>query len=144
MPEHGLAIAVLTNGGNMGNLWRAIYGRVLRDLAGLEAPPEVVPDPTATMPDTSRFLGRYANAAEENVIRADEDGRVFLDFVPKGISVELGELEETFEMLPYSDNVLVTARRFFGSHFTVAFLGDDGEDRTPFLYGSRIARRIND
>ena len=32
VPESNLAIAVLANGGNMHNVWREIYARVLRDL----------------------------------------------------------------------------------------------------------------
>ena len=139
-PEHGLAVAVLTNGGNSSSVWREIFARVLGDLAGLEAPADVVPDPTATMPDPAPFLGTYANAGEESTVRVDEAGRVFIDYVPKGISAELGEQPETFEMLPYSDNALISAERTFGSHFTVAFLGDE-DGHTPYMYGSRIARR---
>jgi hypothetical protein len=67
----------------MGNVWREIYARVLRDLAGLATPPEAVPDPAATMPDTSRFAGQYSSEAEDNVVRVDEDGRVFIDNVPQ-------------------------------------------------------------
>jgi CubicO group peptidase (beta-lactamase class C family) len=85
-PERNLAIAVRANGGNMGNVGQEIYARVLRDLAGLETPPEAVPDPAATMPDTSRFAGKYSSEAEDNVVRVDEDGRVFIDSAP-GASV---------------------------------------------------------
>ena len=142
-PEHDLAIAILTNGGNMPNVWREIYARVLHDLAGLQAPPEVVPDPAEAMPDTARFVGKYASAAEENIVRVDEDGRVFLDYIPKGISEELGEQPETIELLPYSDNALISAKRYFGSYFVTAFLGDE-EGRAPYMYGSRISRRVNE
>ena len=142
VPELGLAFAVLTNGGNMRLVWRDIFARILRDLAGLEAPPEPVPDPAAQLPDVSRFLGRYTSAAEENIVRQDETGQVFIDYIPRGISAELGGQPESFEMLGYSGDVLISAERHFGSHFTAAFLGEDGEGRTPFLYGSRIARRV--
>jgi CubicO group peptidase (beta-lactamase class C family) len=143
VPEHKLALAVLTNGGNAANVCREIYARVLRDLAGLVAPPALVPNPAAATPDISRFVGRYASVAEETVVRADEDGRVFIDYIPKGIAVELGEKPETLEMLPYSPDALITAQPYFGSHFTVAFLGDE-DGRTPYTYTSRIARRVSD
>jgi len=143
VPEHDLAIAVLANGGNMGNVWHEIYARVLHDLTGLDAPPEAVPDPTATMPDTSRFVGRYTNAGEDNFIRVDEDGRVFLDYAAKGINAELGEQPESFELLPYSDNALISAERYYSSHFVVAFLGDD-EGHTRYMYESRISRRVSE
>jgi hypothetical protein len=142
-PEHGLAIAVLANGGNMGNVWREIYARVLHDLTGLDAPPEAVPDPAATIPDTSRFVGKYSNAAEDNLVRVDEDGRVFLDYVPKGISAELGEQPETIEMLPYSGNALISAKRYYGSYSVVTFLADE-EGRTQYMYESRISRRVSE
>ena len=83
VPERNLAIAVLANGGNMRDVWREIYARDLRDLAGLETPPEAVPDPAATMPDTSRFAGKYSSQAEDNVVRVDEDGRVFINAGPQ-------------------------------------------------------------
>jgi CubicO group peptidase (beta-lactamase class C family) len=143
VPERNLAIAVLANGGNMDNVWREIYARVLRDLAGLEAPPEAVPDPAVTMPDASRFAGKYSGETEDNVVRADEDGHVFLDSVPKGISAELGAQPETIEMLPYSGNALISAKRYLGSHFVTAFLAED-EGRTRYMYDGRIARRVSD
>jgi CubicO group peptidase (beta-lactamase class C family) len=143
VPEHNLAVVVLTNGGNPGNVWRDVYARVLQDLAGLQAPPEAIPDPAATRPDTSRFVGRYINAAEESIVRVDEDGRVFVDYIPKGISAELGEQPETLELLPYSDIALISAKRYFGSYFVTAFLGDE-EGRTPYMFSSRISRRANE
>lgn len=143
-PEHDTAIAVLTNGGDSTGLWRQIAGRVLLELTGLELPPEPVPDPTATVPDVSRFIGKYANASEDSEIRVGEDGRVFLDSVPKGISAELGYLPRTFELLAYDDNTLISAERYFGSHFVCAFLGDDGRGRTPYLYAGRIRRRVSE
>ena len=143
VPERNLAIAVLANGGNMRNVWREIYARVLRDLAGLETPPEAVPDPAATMPDASRFAGKYSGEAEDNVVRVDEDGRVFIDSVPKGTSAELGGQPETIEMLPYSGSALISAKRYFGSHFVTAFLAED-EGRTRYMYDGRIARRVSE
>ena len=143
-PEHNLAVALLANGGNTGNVWREIYDHVLRELTGLEAPPEPVPHPTTAKPETFRFVGKYSNAGEDSVVRVDRDGGVFIDYFPKCTSAELGEQSETFEMLPYSDNALISAKRYFGAHFVVAFLGDDGEGRTPYMYGSRIARRVSE
>jgi hypothetical protein len=116
---------------------------VLRDLAGLETPPEAVPDPAATMPDTSRFAGKYSSEAEDNLVRVDEDGRVFIDSVPKGINAELGGQPETIEMLPYSGSALISAKRYFGSHFVTAFLAED-EGRTRYMYDGRIARRVSE
>jgi hypothetical protein len=46
------------------------------------------------------------------VLRVDEDGRVFLDSVPKGISAELGGQPETIEMVPYSGSALISAQRY--------------------------------
>ena len=143
VPARSLAIAVLANGGNMSAAWRAIYARVLRDLAGLETPPEAVPDPAATMPDTSRLAGTYSSEAEDNVVRVDADGRVFIDSSPKGISAELGGQPETIEMLPYSGSALISAKRYGGSHFVAAFLAED-EGRARYLYDGRIARRVSE
>ena len=95
VPEQNLAFAVLSNGGGMAKVWRPIYARVLRDLAGLEIPSEAVPDPAATVPDISRFIGRYSNNAEDSVVRVDETGRIFIDAVPKGIAADLGEQPKT-------------------------------------------------
>lgn len=141
-PEHNLAIALLANGGNMGNVWRPIYSRVLRDLAGLTAPREAVPDPSASTPDLSRFVGKYSNAAEDCLVRVDEGGRIMIDFTPKGLGAELGGQPETIEMLPHSDNALISAKRHYGAHFVVAFLGDH-EGTKCYMYDSRMARRVS-
>ena len=67
------------------------------------------------MPDTSRFAGKYSSEAEDNVVRVDEDGRVFIDSAPRGISAELGGQPETMD-----------------------------EGRARYMYDGRIARRVSE
>jgi hypothetical protein len=102
--------------------------------------PPVRTRPSCTGP---RSATSASIAGEDNLVRVDEDGRIFLDYVPKGINAELGEQPETIEMLPYSDNALISAKRYYGSHFVVAFLADD-EGHTRYMYESRISRRVSE
>ena len=45
MPDAGVAVALLTNGGDTMALYADLVGRVLRELAGTEVPP--LPTPPA-------------------------------------------------------------------------------------------------
>ena len=86
-PEHDLAIALLTNGGNSQDLFREIYGDLARDLAGIEMPPRPQPLPEQPALDLERYVGTYERVSYRLEIE-ERDGKLV------GTSTYTGSLAE--------------------------------------------------
>ncbi len=142
-PEHRVAVALLTNGGNTADLYREIIGHVLRELTGVELPAMPQPGPATERIDAERYLGTYASAISERVVTQDEDGRIWMEIVPKGIMAELNpESARKTELAPWRENTLIAAEPVHGLHMPYAFVGDDGHGRALFLHTGRADRRV--
>jgi hypothetical protein len=143
VPEHGLAVTVLTNGGDTIELYKAVIGHVVKELAGLELPALPTP-PTSRVPiDVDRFLGTYTCEVIDVTIRQDEDGKVWMDQTPKGIFAELGEKPESVELTGRNEQSLIAVKAENGMHGTQVFLGDDGTGHALYLHTGRALRRAN-
>jgi CubicO group peptidase (beta-lactamase class C family) len=131
-PGRDVCVAVFTNGGDRKRLMKEILGRVV------ELPAEPVPDPAAR-PDTWRCAGVYVSNTSETTVSLDERGRLWLDRVPLGLAVELGDEPYRTELLGWRGDSLLPAEP---GHGPVAFLGDDGEGRARYLHTGRADVRV--
>ena len=59
VPDAGVAVALLTNGGNAIALFRDTFGQLLSDLAGVELPAESVPPEPPLPVDAAEYVGVY-------------------------------------------------------------------------------------
>jgi CubicO group peptidase (beta-lactamase class C family) len=141
VPEHGLAITLLTNGGDMIELYRAVFGHLVKELAGLDLPAMPTPPAAAVPVDVERFLGTYTCEVADITIRQDDDGRLWLDQVPKGIFSELGPAPEPVELVGRDEHSLIAVKADNGLHTPHVFLGDDGTGRALYLHSGRALRR---
>jgi CubicO group peptidase (beta-lactamase class C family) len=143
VPEHGVAIALLTNGGKTIDLYEAVFRHVLRELTGVELPAMPVPATEPARLDGKRFTGVYVSSVGERVVTQDEDGRIWMELIPKGIMAELSpESAGRTELVSWRDDTLVAAEPVHGIHMPHAFVGDDGEGRALFLHTGRADRRV--
>ncbi|MBB4774797.1 serine hydrolase domain-containing protein [Actinomadura livida] len=126
-PARDVCVAVFTNGGDRKPLMKEILGRVVG------SPAEPVPDP-AVRPDAGRCAGVYVSSTSETTVSADEQGRLWLEHVPLGVAVELGDEPYRTELLGWRGDSLLPAEP---GHKPVAFLGDDGEGRARYLHTGR-------
>lgn len=143
VPEQGLAVAVLTNGGNPFGLYETIVGHVVKELAGLDLPALPTPPTTAVPIDAERMVGTYSCEVADFTVRQDEDGKVWLDQTPKGIFAELGEAPEPIELVGRNEESLIALKAESGVHMPQVFLGDDGHGHALFLHNGRAIRRAN-
>lgn len=74
VPARRVAVALLTNGGDAGGLYREVFGHVLGKLCAIALPPLPEANPQLTT-DLSRFVGRYERLAASLDV-ALEDGRL--------------------------------------------------------------------
>jgi len=145
VPEAGVAVALLTNGGSAGPVFREVAGHAFRELAGVESPPEPVPaaEPPA-IEGVGRYLGTYVCDAATLVISQDDDGSVWMDATPTdSIAEELGEKPERWELVGYDGDTLVTRERDHGLYRLYAFLGNDGSGRAAYLHTGRAIARAD-
>jgi hypothetical protein len=63
LPDAGLAVTLLTNGGNTRDLYEDLYREIFAELAGIEMPQPLEPPAEAPVVDATPFLGRYERAS---------------------------------------------------------------------------------
>ncbi|MCK2239082.1 MULTISPECIES: serine hydrolase [unclassified Crossiella] len=143
-PEHGVAVALLTNGGNPLGLAENIVTRLVRDLTGVELPGLPEPDPAPAPVEAARYLGKYSSSVVDRVVSQDADGRLWLTMTPKGLIAEMqGRGEQRKELLPWQRDVFLVAEPAIGGYLPHAFVGDDGQGRAKFLHTTRADRRVS-
>ena len=142
VPERGVAIALLTNGGNPIALYTEVFGHLLRELAAIEMPPlPTLPAEPATV-DVSRYLGTYLSEVGELTVSQDGDGRLWLDQVPKGVLAEIGGQPERQELVHFEGDTFLPVQTQLGVHLPHVFVGDDGHGRALYIHSGRATRRV--
>ncbi|MEP9361330.1 serine hydrolase domain-containing protein [Nocardioides sp. CN2-186] len=141
LPEKGLAVSVLTNGGDAFSLYRDIVSHVLAELGDLELPALPAPPAEPEKVDATRFLGTYSAEVFDLVVSQDDEGRIWLDMTPKGVALEMGELPDRKELVHYAGDSLIPIEADRGMHMPHAFVGDDGHGRALYMHVGRAVRR---
>ncbi|WP_067962399.1 serine hydrolase domain-containing protein [Nocardiopsis trehalosi] len=125
VPEAGVAVALLTNGGGARRLYADLYRDLLSDLAGVEMPEPFAPAATPPAVDITPFTGTYRR--EGVVITVAEQAgrpRIRYDFVD-GMAGLSPAIEA--DLVPYSDTV-----------FAAAGEGAFAEDWMPVVFSTLI------
>ncbi len=141
VPEAGVAVALLTNGGDIISLYHDVVGHLVSVLTDTELP--ALPAPTAEPEriDAGRYVGTYSSEVADLNVSQDEDGRIWIEQVPKGLFEELGEKPERKELVHYRGDSLINVEPDRGMHMPHAFIGDDREGRALYLHVGRAVRR---
>ena len=109
VPDAGLAVALLTNGGHGRALYQDLVGELLHDLAGLRLP--VLPEPPAQPPDLdpARFAGTYQRVGERVTFRVSDGGGGLVahsettDVTGPLAEVLAGEPDPDVQFVPYAE-----------------------------------------
>lgn len=142
VPSAGVAVAVLTNGGQTVEAYQSITAKVLAALAGVTMPalPAIPETPVAV--DIDRVLGTYSSSVSDSTVRIDDDGRIWLERTMKGIFAELGPAPEPVELVGWTADTLLPREAQHGMRMPHAFVGDDGSGRALYLHTGRADRRV--
>lgn len=142
VPAAKVAVVVLTNGGGAVQVFEEIAGRVLDELADVGLPPFPVAPAEPVPVDLERILGTYSSSVADSTVRVDDEGRIWLERVPKGIFASLGPAPAPVELVGWRGDSLVSREEQHGIHMPHAFVGDDGSGRALFLHTGRADRRV--
>ncbi|MFY1690277.1 serine hydrolase domain-containing protein [Plantactinospora sp. WMMB782] len=141
--EDGLAVTLLTNGGDAMSLYRDVFRLVLGELGSVGLPdlprPPEHPEPV----DARRFVGTYTSQVAELAVSQDEDGRIWIEQTPRGDIAELVGQPSRRELVHYRGDSLIPLEPEHGIHLPHAFVGDDGAGRARFLHVGRAVRRVD-
>jgi len=141
LPERGVAVVLLTNGGDPYGLCRDVVGHVLAELAGLELPPLPVPPADPPRVDATRYAGTYTSRMADFVVSQDDDGRIWAEVRPKDTVPGLGDRTERSELVAFGPDTLIPVEGQSGLHVPHVFLGEDGDGRARFLHVGRALPR---
>ncbi|MDN5851603.1 MAG: serine hydrolase, partial [Actinomycetia bacterium] len=104
LPEQGIAVTLLTNGGNARDLYEDLYREIFADLAGVDTPEPIEPSTAPPSVDASRFAGTYERSgAYIEVFEADGKLRM-RDTATGPIAEMMSEPTHEFDLLPVADS----------------------------------------
>jgi CubicO group peptidase (beta-lactamase class C family) len=138
IPESGLAVAVLTNGGAAVPVARAVHAKVLGDLANvtLREPPK--PPDVPVRIDVDKVTGVYRTRRADLHVTASEHGRV-------SVTAALRDVDDapvvSEEYAGFRDDALIAVEQENGSHEVVVLCGRDEQGRVKWLHWGRVAVR---
>lgn len=141
VPGAGVAVALLTNGGTTISLYHDLVGHLVGELTDAVLPPLPVPPADPERVDASRWAGTYSNEVVDLVVSQDDDGRIWLDQVPKGMFEDLGEKPQRQELVHFRGDSLINLVPEHGLQVPHAFVGDDGDGHALYLHVGRAIRR---
>jgi CubicO group peptidase (beta-lactamase class C family) len=144
VPTAGVAVALLTNGGDLLALHRDLVGRALGELAGIRIPPSPVPPPDPAPVEPDRYAGSYQNQVARYDVTPHDDGRLSVRRTPRGLPAKLGRQVERYEIVSLAGDAFISAEPQGGQHARMAFVGADAGGRARFLHHSRAVPRVPD
>lgn len=140
-PEHGVAVVLLTNGGDGMALFHDVVGELLARLGGAELPPSPVPDADADAVEASSYLGVFANTLMEMEFSQDEAGRLWVEQRPKDDVAGLSEGASRSELAAFGDDSLIMLEQQSGMNIVFAFLSPDEDGRRSYVHFGRALAR---
>jgi CubicO group peptidase (beta-lactamase class C family) len=142
VPGRGLAVALLTNGGDGFALYRDVLGHILAELADVDTPELPVPPVDPPRIDAARYVGTYSSRVADLVVTQDDDGQIWVEQRPKDIIAELSQPAERHQLVPFAENSLIPLQSQHGLHMPHVFLGDDGSGHARFVHIGRAMPRV--
>ncbi|MDX2969792.1 serine hydrolase [Kribbella solani] len=141
VPERGVAVVLLTNGGGTAALYDELVGEILRETAGIVLPKRSVPPTEPVEISAELVTGRYTGVVTESTISV-EDGEFWVvdEAITEAGRLLLPEPERT-RLVALDDSRLIAAEPERGTHEVLAFRAPiDG--RASYLFrGGRLTPR---
>jgi dipeptidyl aminopeptidase/acylaminoacyl peptidase/CubicO group peptidase (beta-lactamase class C family) len=104
LPEAGLAVTLLSNGGNTRDLYEDLYREIFAELAGVAMPRPLVPSAGAVQVDVTPHVGRYERAAAEIEVFVRDGKAMMRQTVTGPLAALVPEPSEEFELVAADDS----------------------------------------
>ncbi len=107
LPDEGLAVTLLTNGGNPRDLYEELYREIFRELAGVEMPRPLEPPADPVEVDVAPRIGTYERAGARLEVLARADGPVLRTTVTGPIAELVSEPTHEYPMVAVAEDLFV-------------------------------------
>jgi dipeptidyl aminopeptidase/acylaminoacyl peptidase/CubicO group peptidase (beta-lactamase class C family) len=107
LPSEGLAVTLLTNGGNGHGLYEDIYREIFAELAGVAKAEPIKPPAEPVTVDLDRHVGTYERASSLIEVFQAEDGLHLRTTVTGPLAEMVTEKTQEYPMVPVDDNLFV-------------------------------------
>jgi dipeptidyl aminopeptidase/acylaminoacyl peptidase/CubicO group peptidase (beta-lactamase class C family) len=107
LPDQGLAVTLLTNGGNAHDLYVELYREIFAELAGVTMPRPLEPPSAPVTVDATRHLGVYERAGSLTEVLAGESGLRLRHTVTGPLADLMPEKTQEFGLVPITDTLFV-------------------------------------
>jgi hypothetical protein len=105
LPDAGIAVALLTNGGNTRDLYQDLFREVFVELAGAEMQPPLTPPDEAPDVDVTPYLGTYERAAVRLDVLQRDGQAVMRTEITGPIAALIPETVHEYAMTPVADGL---------------------------------------
>jgi dipeptidyl aminopeptidase/acylaminoacyl peptidase len=107
LPDAGLAVTLLTNGGAAHSLYEDLYREIFAELAGIEIPQPIEPPAEPVSVDVNPHLGTYQRASVRMEVSSGEGGAVLRTTVTGPLAEMIPEPTKEYPMVPVTQNLFV-------------------------------------
>ncbi|NAS26265.1 serine hydrolase [Herbidospora sp. NEAU-GS84] len=142
VPDRNVAVALLTNGGDVLGAYADVVGHLLKELAGVTLPDRPTPPAEPEPIDPAPYLGRYSDTIYDITVSQDAEGVIWLDRVPKDVIAEIGEKPLRTRLVHLEGDSLIAVEPIRGVHPVFAFVGRDESGLAKHIhYGRAVSRK---
>ena len=107
LPEEGLAVTLLTNGGRTRDLYQDLYREIFAELAGVQMPQPLQPPAEPVTVDITPHLGTYERASVILEVFQGDSGPTLRTTLTGEIAKLTGEPVTEYPMEPINENLFV-------------------------------------
>ncbi|OXM52705.1 serine hydrolase [Amycolatopsis thailandensis] len=142
LPAQGLAVTLLTNGGNTRDLFQELYREIFAELADVAMPKPLEPPAIPVTVDGSRHVGVYERAGVRMEVLSEGDGLRLRQTVTGPLADLMPEKTMEFDLVPVADSLYVCREPGAQTWMPVTFYTlSTGE---PYLhYGVRATPKVS-
>ena len=141
LPDAGLAVVLLTNGGHARDLFETLFREIFSDAAGAEMRHPFAPPADAAAADVAEYAGRYERVGATLEVEDGPDGPTLRTIATGPVAALLPNARHEYRMHAAEPGVFAVRPEGTDTWLPVTFYRLD--DGTPYVhYGARAARRV--
>jgi CubicO group peptidase (beta-lactamase class C family) len=144
LPDAGLSVSLLTNGGHARELFEDLYGEIFSELAGVELPARPEPIAGDVEIDAAQYVGRYVREGIEMAVEPDDGGLKLVMRATGELAASMGDQEPTTMELRRFDGDAFVAREKADEPWTPAVFFTLPGGRRYLHFGVRATPRMDD
>jgi CubicO group peptidase (beta-lactamase class C family) len=142
LPEQGLAVTLLTNGGNTRDLYEDLYRELFAELADVAMPASLKPPEEPVAVDVTPYVGTYERASVRTEVLTDDEGPRLRTTITGPMAEVLPDPVEEYPMVAVDDGLFAVRPPETDTWMPVTFYSlPTGERYVHF--GARATPRVS-